>query len=42
MDSGHQIEDGNFAHFRHNYDREHANMRRLYERAKIGDETVFR
>jgi hypothetical protein len=35
MESGHQIETSNTAYFRHCYDWEHADMRRLYEQAKI-------
>src|SRR6516164_1920787 len=35
MESGHQIETRNTAYFRHDYDSEHADMRRLYEQAKI-------
>jgi hypothetical protein len=35
MDRGHQIETTNTAYFRHDYDSEHADMRRLYEQAKI-------
>jgi len=35
MESGHQIETSNAAYFRHGYDSEHADMRRLYEQAKI-------
>jgi hypothetical protein len=35
MESGHQIETSNTAYFRHGYDCEHADMRRLYEQAKI-------
>ena len=35
MESGHQIETHNTAYFRHDYDGEHADMRRLYEQAKI-------
>jgi len=35
MESGHQIETSNTAYFRHGYDSEHADMRRLYEQAKI-------
>ena len=35
MESGHQIETRNTAYFRHDYDCEHADMRRLYEQAKI-------
>ena len=35
MESGHQIETSNVAYFRHGYDCEHADMRRLYEQAKI-------
>ena len=35
MESGHQIETSNTAYFRHAYDCEHTDMRRLYEQAKI-------
>ncbi len=35
MERGHQIETQNTAYFRHDYDCEHADMRRLYEQAKI-------
>ena len=35
MESGHQIEAQNTAYFRHVYDCEHADLRRLYEQAKI-------
>ena len=35
MELGHQIETTNTAYFRHGYDCEHADMRRLYEQAKI-------
>src|SRR5215472_6684746 len=35
MESGHQIETSSTAYFRHDYDSEHADMRRLYEQAKI-------
>jgi hypothetical protein len=35
MESGHQMETRNTAYFRHDYDCEHADMRRLYEQAKI-------
>jgi len=35
MERGHQIETSNTAFFRHGYDCEHADMRRLYEQAKI-------
>jgi len=35
MERGHQIETTNTAYFRHDYDCEHADMRRLYEQAKI-------
>ncbi|MBO0718653.1 MAG: diiron oxygenase, partial [Rhizobiales bacterium] len=35
MERGHYIETGNTAYFRHDYDGEHADMRRLYEQAKI-------
>ena len=35
MERGHQIETTNTAYFRHDYDSEHADMRRLYEQAKI-------
>src|SRR6201993_1515461 len=35
MESGHPIEAQNTAYFRHVYDGEHADMRRLYEQAKI-------
>jgi len=34
MESGHQIETSNAAYFRHGYDSEHADMRRLYERQR--------
>ena len=36
MESGHQIATSNTAYFRHGYDCEHADIRRLYEQAKIG------
>jgi hypothetical protein len=35
MERGHQIETRSRAYFRHEYDVEHADMRRLYEHAKI-------
>ena len=35
MERGHYIETSNTAYFRHDYDGEHADMRRLYEQAKI-------
>lgn len=35
MASGHRIETHNTAYFRHDYDSDHADMRRLYEQAKI-------
>jgi hypothetical protein len=35
MESGHQIQVRNTAYFRHDFDSEHADMRRLYEQAKI-------
>jgi rubrerythrin len=35
MESGHQIQARNTAYFRHDFDSEHADMRRLYEQAKI-------
>lgn len=35
MEPGHQIEIRNTAYFRHVYDGEHADMRRLYEQAKL-------
>ena len=35
MERGHYIETSNTAYFRHDYDSEHADMRRLYEQAKI-------
>ena len=35
MESGHQIATSNTAYFRHGYDCEHADMRRLYDQAKI-------
>src|SRR5271167_612022 len=35
MESGHQIETRNTAFFRHDYDCQHTDMRRLYEQAKI-------
>ena len=34
MERGHYIETSNTAYFRHDYDGEHADMRRLYEQAK--------
>ena len=34
-ESGHQIEEQSTAYFCHVYDCEHADMRRLYEQAKI-------
>jgi len=39
MERGHQIETRNTAYFRHDYDCEHADMRRLYEQAKIDQRT---
>jgi rubrerythrin len=35
MEHGHRIETRNTAYFRHDYDSDHADMRRLYEQAKI-------
>jgi len=35
MEYGHQVEARNTAYFRHVYDGEHADMRRLYEQAKL-------
>ncbi len=35
MQQGHQVESRNTAYFRHVYDGEHADMRRLYEQAKL-------
>src|SRR5919204_4023316 len=35
MERGHYIETSNTAYFRHDYDGEHADMRRLYEQAKL-------
>src|SRR5215813_6056876 len=35
MERGHYIETNNTAYFRHDYDGEHSDMRRLYEQAKI-------
>src|SRR6266571_2597638 len=35
MEYGHQVETRNTAYFRHVYDGEHADMRRLYEQAKL-------
>jgi para-aminobenzoate N-oxygenase AurF len=35
MEHGHQIDIRNIAYFRHVYDGEHADMRRLYEQAKL-------
>jgi len=35
MERGHYIETSNTAYFRHDYDGEHGDMRRLYEQAKI-------
>src|SRR5947209_16394518 len=35
MQRGHYIETSNTAYFRHGYDSEHADMRRLYEQAKL-------
>ena len=35
MERGHQIATTNTVYFRHDYDCEHADMRRLYEQAKI-------
>ncbi len=35
VEIGHQIETSNVAYFRHGYDCEHADIRRLYEQAKI-------
>jgi hypothetical protein len=34
MEAGHQIDIRNVAYFRHQYDDEHADLRRLYEQAK--------
>src|ERR1051326_6772638 len=35
MESGHYVDIQNIAYFRHGYDSEHADMRRLYEQAKL-------
>jgi hypothetical protein len=35
MQTGHQVESRNTAYFRHVYDGEHADLRRLYEQAKL-------
>jgi hypothetical protein len=35
MAGGHQVDIRNIAYFRHDYDGEHADMRRLYEQAKL-------
>src|SRR6202040_3897098 len=35
MERGHYVETQNTAYFRHVYDGEHADMRRLYEQAKL-------
>ena len=35
MENGHQVETRNTAYFRHDYPSDHADMRRLYEQAKI-------
>jgi len=35
MERGHQIDIRNVAYFRHDYDGEHADMRHLYEQAKL-------
>ena len=35
MERGHYVETQNTAYFRHIYDGEHADMRRLYEQAKL-------
>jgi hypothetical protein len=35
MERGHYIETSNIAYFSHQYDSEHADMRRLYEQAKL-------
>ena len=35
MENGHRIETKNTAYFRHAYNSDHADMRRLYEQAKI-------
>src|SRR5215831_18578541 len=35
MERGHLVDSRNIAYFRHNYDSEHADMRRLYEQAKL-------
>jgi hypothetical protein len=35
MERGHYLETSNIAYFRHDYDGEHADMRRLYEQAKL-------
>ncbi|HUH84134.1 MAG TPA: ferritin-like domain-containing protein [Stellaceae bacterium] len=35
MENGHQIETKNTAYFRHTYESDHADMRRLFEQAKI-------
>ena len=35
MERGHQVDIRNVAFFRHDYDGEHADMRHLYEQAKL-------
>lgn len=35
MEQGHRVETRNTAYFRHGYDSDHADMRRLYEQAKV-------
>jgi rubrerythrin len=35
MERGHHVDSRNIAYFRHDYDCEHADMRRLYEQAKL-------
>src|SRR5271168_1899169 len=35
MERGHQVDIRNVAYFRHDYDGEHADMRHLYEQAKL-------
>ena len=35
MERGHHVDSRNIAYFRHDYDSEHADMRRLYEQAKL-------
>ena len=35
MERGHHVDSHNIAYFRHDYDSEHADMRRLYEQAKL-------